>query len=443
MTPTLVIRDTPVRPPALAAAILGALVTVAVFSPGFVSPDSLELLSEARSGIFRDYQPPLLAWIWSFTDRVVSGPLGMLILVNFVFWFGTAVFFDTVLARAGQAAAAVLLLGFLPPVFGLLSTIWKDVFMGACLVASFACLARAGKSVRPRRWAVPAILLLFLAAASRHNGIAAVLPAALWANGIPGVAPGFAGSSRCRRIAGGFVLVFLIGIGVRSFDAAVTTGPSEHTGQVLFVHDLVVLTVETGEDLVPEPFRPKPAMTPGEWRTLYSPWNVEPTYTAGGGLSVPELHDPEAVRILGRAWLRAVLRHPATWLRHRARLFSMQWGFGSKVWYPFQAGIAENDLGISTDLAPRAEAAVRILGHFADSILFRGWFYLLLGVIGLAIACARGIERHAMEVALASSGLLYGLAYFLVSSTPDFRLIWWTVVSALLLVPPTLLPRRS
>ena len=77
----------------------------------------------------------------------------------------------------------------------------------------------------------------------------------------------------------------------------------------------------------------------------------------------------------------------------------------------------------------------KILDKLKESILFRGWPYLI--VLGLLLNAVRSLARvRATAVAafvLGLSGLLYALAYLPIATTCDFRMHWWTVVATVIL----------
>jgi len=83
------------------AAVIGALVTLMVLYPGFMSIDSAVALSEGRTWSFSDLHPPVLALIWRYVDVVVPGPFGMLAVQ-------IAVFYSCWLIVSAVAAAAWL-----------------------------------------------------------------------------------------------------------------------------------------------------------------------------------------------------------------------------------------------------------------------------------------------------------------------------------------------
>ena len=72
----------------MAASLTGASLAILSFYPGYMSYDSLAQLAQARLGIYHDWHPPLMGWIWGILDRGIPGPAGMLLLHNAIFWAG-------------------------------------------------------------------------------------------------------------------------------------------------------------------------------------------------------------------------------------------------------------------------------------------------------------------------------------------------------------------
>jgi hypothetical protein len=76
---------------------------------------------------------------------------------------------------------------------------------------------------------------------------------------------------------------------------------------------------------------------------------------------------------------------------------------------------------------------MKLLSSVKDGPLFRGWFYIVL-LIGLIAVSWLGSARDRVAALLIGlSGLLYSLAYFFVSTTCDFRMHGWSMVTTLLL----------
>src|SRR5664279_3134968 len=98
-------------------ALLCAVFTVTVYYPGYMSPDSVVQLGQARNGVDNNVYPPLMDYIWSVTDRILPGPAGMLVLHNAVFWFALALLAYVVVSRSFWQIAFVLVAGFWPPTY--------------------------------------------------------------------------------------------------------------------------------------------------------------------------------------------------------------------------------------------------------------------------------------------------------------------------------------
>jgi len=75
--------------------------------PGYMSTDSVVQLQEARAVKFSDGNPPSMALIWAFLDRIVSGPLLMLLLQGVVFLGGLYALLQRFLSQRAAAWTAV------------------------------------------------------------------------------------------------------------------------------------------------------------------------------------------------------------------------------------------------------------------------------------------------------------------------------------------------
>src|SRR5215471_4745940 len=162
------------------AAVVGLVFTVACFFPGYMSPDSISQLWQGRTLSFTDWHPPVMSLLWGLLDRIIPGPAGMLILHNMMFWGGLSLFVYHLGFERAWAAAAILLVGLSPPVFGTLSTIWKDVSMGCSLLLGCGLLLRAEREQSRIAW-IMAVVSFWYGLAVRHNAIVAVVPLAVLA----------------------------------------------------------------------------------------------------------------------------------------------------------------------------------------------------------------------------------------------------------------------
>ncbi|HLM57106.1 MAG TPA: hypothetical protein VK422_13405, partial [Pyrinomonadaceae bacterium] len=145
-----------------------------------MSQDSGAQWAEARAWRFSDWHPPLMAAAWGLVDRVVAGPVGMLVLHNAAFWGACALLWRATRGRSKWLGVALCAFGLLPQVLSHLSTVWKDAGLGVSLLLAAALLYTASRT-NSRAALVAAMPPLFYGFGVRLNAAPAVLPLALWA----------------------------------------------------------------------------------------------------------------------------------------------------------------------------------------------------------------------------------------------------------------------
>ena len=422
----------------LVAAAAGAAFTVATFQPGYMSPDSINQLGQARSGLFTAIHPPLMAAVWRPLDALVPGPILMLVLQNLVFWGGAALVVATCVERR-WAPWLVLAIGLWPASLSGLSTIWKDIQMGASLVLATGLLLRAGSRRSPTGLAASA-LCLFYAAAVRHNGLTAVLPLAVWWGIL--VAP--PGARRRAWLGAGLGLALTASIwgAARLVDEALTRGrPLPPPEQSIMIHDVLGITLMTRQLYVPEYLLRQPETRGGAaLAALYHPLDLGPIFFDPMNLELTS--DPARLATLRSAWLKAITDHPGAYLAKRWAMmaFVLAWN-PAYVRYPFHTGVDRNDLGVTLVRSPLNVTVQRLLDALGQSLFFRGWIYLVASVVVILVGLARRRWRWP-AVALLASSFAYALPYFFVAPSADFRYLWWCVLATLLL-PITLLEPRA
>lgn len=433
----MAIRDAP-RPTRAAACLLAAFVcgalVMAVHYPGLIMVDSEIQLKEARLGVYRDWHPPLMGRVWSVLDRIAPGPIGMLALNNALFWSALALTVYLAGLSPFTSAAVILAIGLSPQVFSALGVIWKDVTLAALLLLAFALLWLARE--RASRVALLiALPLLWCAGAWRHNAAAAVLPLALW---VPFIWHRIAMPQRRAAalplLAAGLTLFVLLSGAAYLGTRLLTNGGRLYPLQQVLIHDLVAISVATGELHLPASLRTEGPLTLEGLRCVYTPESVGPLYGADERscpLRIKKLVDAARMRDLQVEWLRAVVSEPRAYLAHRWNVFREQFAIGvDRVCYPVHVGQDAKEVGVEFSPTPLYRPALRLFGFAAyRTPLFRGWVYLLVASAVLLVGLRAGGAAPAMV--LAGSGLLYGLGYLVVGSACPFRLHWWTLVSAL------------
>ncbi|HMG22717.1 MAG TPA: hypothetical protein VK607_15390, partial [Kofleriaceae bacterium] len=120
-------------PPAAILTVGSCLFLLYAF-PGFMSSDSVLQIAEARTAVFSNAHPPIMAAEWRVLECFVAGPILMLVLQGALFLAGLHAILCHALAPRRAAVAAVALLLF-PPILTTMAVIWKDSQMAAYLLA--------------------------------------------------------------------------------------------------------------------------------------------------------------------------------------------------------------------------------------------------------------------------------------------------------------------
>ena len=421
----------PVWPAGYLVCVAGFLLCVVAFYPGYMSPDSYGQLMQGRAWSFTDWHPPLMAAVWGVVDRVVPGPFGMLVLHNAAFWGALAIFWRATYRRSVWLGLSLLACAFLPPVLALLSTIWKDVGLGVSLLLASALLytARRGGS---RVALLLSVLLLFYGFAVRLNAAPAILPLALWTGFVACrlfTSPGSrAARSKFLPFALGLAYFVLLSAAVVASTRILTRGASVYTMQTVLLHDLAAVSVERREALFPEYVLRDPNFSLEKVARAYSP-RITPAINPTVGL--PLTADPGKIAALRAKWFEVVWENKAAYLRHRWLAFKSVAGFNEEyICFPYLIATYPYGYPLNDWLVHRLLRA--FFWQAKDTFLFRGFFWMLVSA-GLLYFALRGRLRDDLELVfvLASSGLLYGAAYFFITPSCDFRFFWWVVLSSL------------
>lgn len=418
------------------------------FAPGAMSPDSLSILGQARSGVFEDGHPPLVTAVWRAVDRAIPGPAGMLVLHLAMFYGGLFLVFRACLPQHGVAVLPVALaVGLYPPLLGILGAIWIDITMAGLYLLALGCwlsFLDAGHRVRAL---VPTLLLTALAVASRHNAAAAAFPLLslfLLRDAPPGGGWWKAGA---RSVALGAVATVTLFAGGKWVSAQFVDQPRQ-LWRAAALYDIAGASHFENRDLFHPGVLTRSSLD--EIHRLYSVRSYFPLMTGDQIHVLPgeapvrgmplelDTSNPRLNEQLARNWREVVLGHPRAYLRHRSEFFVSMvrrepWG----LWVPFFDAIYPNELGVPPrqGVEPTfAFSQVRWLS--ATSRLFEPLPYLVLGVLLFAPVLAFGLKLR--DKLLQASGALYasgvchmgGLFFFAV--TPDFRYSHWLLTATAL-----------
>ena len=431
--------------------VLPVVLLAMATSPGIYTSDSGAQLMQALSRHYKDWQPPIMAALWSGLIALTGRAEGM-------FWFHISLFaagmlgWAAVLRRVGSrqlAAVLLLLCGLDPALLSSAGVLWKDVSLAFTLNCASAAAAalyldrRLGRT--SRTWRNVALLgalalLLFYAVSVRVNAAPAVIPVlalAAWA-----MLPELGGANANRRRWGaacgiGVCSAVVLWFGAGILDHDVLHAKRQHIEQFGMLYDIAGIGAATGDFRFPEQFESR----------YYTPQTIVESYSPVSGDSLFYLPDSPLVLLttndagtdvqaaLRRRWIGDILDHPGAYMTHRARVFAslLRIGYAEPYYYvlPYEhlmPSTGTHFIG-QTTLLGWLESWIRLAAR--STPVFFGWFWAAILLIVLAAAWLN--RRHVaapIALTLCGSGLMYMAPYLVIAIASDFRYLLWSVLSA-------------
>lgn len=427
--------------------LFGLFTVIFFFYPGYMSADSVDQLTQGRTGIFNDWHPPVMSWWWGILDRVLPGPGGMLLFHNLLFWAGLGLFVDANFRdyKGWGKSMIILSIGFYMPVFMLLSAIWKDVGLAAAFLFSVSCFTYASQRNSGLIF-FGGLVALWYGLVVRLNALPGAFPLFFMAGRIAWDLGIFRLKIFIRRASLGILISsVMIGVLVLSTagvaNRALIKRPSTYPIQQVLIHDLVGISVETKTVSLPLYLDGGRLPTFKEIKKIYTPGTVNHLFWGDDGrIHLVLTNAPALISELALFWKQKVIENPMAYLSHRSKVFMrLYWVSGNRVCYPYQDGTIPNDLGLASSIPPRTLGLFHLADMFSNTFIYRGWIYLVINLVvflcaGMHLFIRRETSQSILFTATetSASGLLFGLVYFFVAPACDFRFIYWTLLSAIL-----------
>ncbi len=440
------VATTPRRVPPAAVLALVSLVgfgiTAYIFSPGYLSYDSVVQLAQALGRRpLSDWHPPVMSLAWRGLIEVTGTIASMALVQEALLWLSlwgisVAIWRST---RSWALSVGTLGLALLPFILNFAGVVWKDVQMAFALLGVIA-VSLTLRRIPPNRtvvrygFLVVGILLLSYATLVRKNAAFALPPMVVllgWA---------FFGKARIRNwIALGAAIVAAIAL-PSTLITQFAHPESTHQVTQVMLDDLLHVMAPSELRTVngPRPLQmhlAKAAQVCAEKRSLMNAyWTC---YGRGANGDFTSVAYPDDIQ---RIWLHEMPRHISGYLQYRTDTFTrfLLWNQ-----YVFQSGIRTNDLGVHVD-RPVMKDALRdyVVGSQRNlPWLFTGAFWLLLNLT-LIFHPGPGEYRFVVRL-LGWSGALYIFGYFPIVPETDFRYVYWSVIAATVGVYLQFASRRS
>lgn len=397
--------------------------------PGIMTLDSLEHLREGRDWFFTDSHPPVMAAMWGVVDRVLPGPLGMLVIQGTAFLLGLYLVLRRTLSPRRAAWCAVAIFVF-PPVFVPFAVIWKDCVMAGALVLGLAALLHDCRQVR-----LLGLASFTLATALRYNAPGATLPLVVllfeWERGMRWL----------ERYAIAVVAWLAVTLAAFGINKLITDREMHFWHMSMALADITGVLQFVDETLPDEQLRPLLAPTEirvdrdihDRIRWKYRSDDFQQLISGAGQLwDVPWTSPmPEARReAISHAWSTLLAEHPGAFLRYRLENFGEILGvnerFGGAVVVPHRAqypGMLDYmGMGRGSSKFQRF-VQNKYLWLAKHTRLFRPHVYALLA-LGLLLLAFR--QRDVLAILL--SGIGMELTLLVLGGTPDYRYSHWLIV---------------
>jgi hypothetical protein len=370
--------------------------------PGGMSVDSYLQFAQATKGIYNDWHPPLMAFIWRQLYSYVWSDRSVIIVFHAgMFATGLALLTAATSRSYLQMLAIFWFVALLPPVFIQHAQAWKDAATVAGTMLAF------GLAFYPRM-RIYSFLALYYAAATRINAVILVPIIATW---IFWLWEGKLSKRLWLRVAAVTLLIAL--------SASLTTrwlAGSNTYGMVRvhFIHDLSAISIKEGKYLLPPHMRTR-ADTADLLRVSATFHNLMVSHREAPP-SLP-LHEQRALR---KYWLNAIWQYPEAYLHHRWQLFKAIIGISGK---PFTAYLTPRHPN------PLQELVFNSTSALLRTPLFSVACYLAVAALVLILALQR---RNGLAATFAASALFTSLPLAIIAPSHDFRYSYWTVVSTIL-----------
>jgi hypothetical protein len=427
------------------------------FYPGIYTWDSGDQLQQAISGDFRDWQPPMMSWVWSQLFYLSNFYPSLFLLHQVILFSAGLVWIFLVMKfHSGWLPIFVPVLLSSPILTNFSGVVWKDVGFAFALLLAVGILGHLLVS-RPERkflFFVNTLFIFFLliyALGVRTNGLFSLIPIVLvfcWLN-----FKVVASSVRKMVLVLAFSTLILLGIiGILTSLTNFVIKPEKNFSfQYVQLYDLIGIYSESGEDLMPQYVKRKGGydfqkVVEAYELTNYPPRNANHIFTASstGKILINLSSDESDQNQLMRSWLNAIISHPIEYIKHRLNFYS---NFMKGGYYTYEqrqsaedrAAVFQQTSVNSLNPAPTPEClpGCRTFSdlfrksHTHSIFLYSGWIWLSVLIINLMIAIRSKTESlKYLGIAVGGSGLVYLFTFFLFAAASDFRYLYWSTISA-------------
>lgn len=412
---------------------LAFLINLALFYPGYMSPDSLDQLGQALGVIpVNDWHPPIMVFIWSTLIAITGHTSSMLLFQLMIFWLslGLLAVFIFKSTESIKRSLLPLVVGIIPPVIAISGVIWKDVQMAYVLALATVLLLFVSKFKTKKASKIIIYTLIFgliiYGALLRYNAIFSVLPIVYVA-----LSNILAKKKAWVRYAVSLIVVAVIPLTGFIFNHFIVHAKSENPLSSVMLDDVInINSYESLTQTAPVKIQGMLTMVKRDCEEKQGRMN---SYWLCLNDDQRKTVKTSGYEDLKSYWILTLLNHPLGYMEYRIETFALFIFVPDRYVYIWQKGIEANTLDQnvkSPSLGFALEAYIKGFGYRHLSFLFEPWFWLIVNIAVLYLA-RKAVLYKKYIMMLSVSSLFYILTYIPVVVAADYRYIYWSVIASL------------
>ncbi|WP_404713949.1 hypothetical protein [Sphingomonas sp. MMS24-J13] len=402
--------------------IIAAIVQGVAYWPGLMTWDAINQYGQATEGVFDDWHPPIMAWIWRQFIAIKPGPASMYLLQLGLYWLGYALIVAGAVRRGWNKAAIVTVaVALMPFPLALMGSVLKDCLMQGALLTATGLFIWSGPE---RGWGVriTGIALLVFAGMLRFNAFLATLPL------VVAFLPAAFRRTPLRMVGAAIVSLAVLVAAMPVANRLIGADKSD-VELSLVIFDMAGITKHTGIDMFPPIGVPNivgvnaACYHPDKW-DYYSTWAPEPcpiTFKR-----IDEVMDQTGAKPYPTL-VRAIVAHPIAYAEHRLGHFNINSRFlvHDEVQGPVPERPTENEWHF--DVTPNAALTAITKGAEGSIHSPLGWPIFWMALAGGLLAIGWSMPSAWLTIPMAMSTLFYGLGYLPFSVSSELRYNLWTI----------------
>lgn len=402
-----------------------------LFYPGFMSEDTIDQLNQASgASVLNNWHPPLLSILWRGLIYL-TGHISSLFMLNILLFVGALqllslyIFLETKSIKRSLLVYGII---FLPNVLNIVGVVWKDTVISSLGLLSIAILLLEsklrsnGQNFKSHLMLVISGALLLLAVQLRYNFLGAAAPLIFVL--LLRVHDKFG-----KRVVGyyilGMVVLVTVMVGLTGFVAKNT-------------HPTVAIQID---DIINVGFPNAAVITDSELDGVYKNIASRCKQSATKVNSFVVCASPSEQHIIRtksqsvtKDWLYSITSNFPKYISYRISLFARFLFVSPSEMYIVQAGIANNNYGLTPKNSFSVDALMAYVIGFGKTnmpFLFQPWFWLTGSlVLALRLNYFNSKIRRYLQ-ALCASAFIYILAYIPIVVSFDYRYGYWSVIATL------------